>query len=408
MNNSAINWKRRYFTLLAGQAVSLVTSGILQISIIFYLTQKTGSAWVLSLSTLVGFLPQALLGPFIGVWVDRISRKLVMIGADLFIALVGGLMAGIALITELPVWFILLILFLRSVGTAFHTPALGAVTPLLVPEDKLTKCAGYSQAVNSISYIASPAAGAFFYAVWPLESIVAIDIAGAIVACISVAAVAIPKLQVTGTADTGNFISEMKGGYKELRKNKGLFSLLWIGMLYMFLYMPINALFPLMSMQYFNGTATHAAITEIAFAGGMLGGGLVLGVWGGFKRKTMTICLSILVMGLSLTVSGILPQSGFVVFAVCCVLMGLSAPFYGVQTALFQEKIKPEYLGRVFSLSLSAMSLAMPLGLLFAGAFAEQIGVHSWFIISGVGIIVISGIALISPSTKAIDKERQN
>ena len=45
---------------------------------------------------------------------------------------------------ELPVWMIMIVLFIRSIGTAFHTPALNAVTPLLVPEEQLTKCAGYS------------------------------------------------------------------------------------------------------------------------------------------------------------------------------------------------------------------------------------------------------------------------
>ena len=91
------NWKRPYFTILSGEAVSMVTSGILQMAIIFYLTEKTGSALVLSLATFFGFLPQAVLGPFIGVWVDRWSRKFVMIGADLFIALAGyGWAAGLA------------------------------------------------------------------------------------------------------------------------------------------------------------------------------------------------------------------------------------------------------------------------------------------------------------------------
>lgn len=400
-------WKRNYFTILSGQAISLITSGILQISIIFYLTEKTGSALVLSLSTMVGFLPQALLGPFIGVWVDRLSRKLVMIGADLFIAFAGGVLAVIAMITELPVWLILLILFIRSIGTAFHTPALSAATPLLVPEDKLTKCAGYSQAISSISFILSPTAGAFFYAVWSLDKIIAIDIAGALIACITVAFVAIPRPTVSETAVSKNFMLEMKEGYLELRQNKGLFTLLWIGTLYMFLYMPINALYPLMSMQYFNGTPAHAAATEVAFAIGMLGGGLILGVWGGFKKKTRTISLSILLMGISLVVSGALPQESFFIFVVCCLFMGLSAPFYGAQTALYQERIKPEYLGRVFSLSLSTMSVSMPLGLLLAGAFAEQIGVHTWFLISGVGIMAIAVLAFYLPSIVAIDNNKR-
>lgn len=401
------NWKSRYATLLAGQAVSLVTSGILQLAIIFYLTEKTGSALVLSLSTLVGFLPQAILGPFIGVWIDRMSRKHVMIGADLFVAFAGGVFAVVALLAEPPVWFILCILFLRSLGTAFHTPAFSAATPLLVPEVMLTKCTGFSQSVTSVSHLVSPAAGAFFYAVWPLQSIAAIDIAGAVMACITVAAVAIPKYKADTAAPRVKYLDELKEAYAALRESKGLLSLLFIGMLYMFAFMPINALFPLMSMQYFNGTPTHAAAAEIVFAAGMLIGGLVLGAWGGFKKRPLTIGLSIALMGVSLVVSGLLPQNGFIIFAVCCAAMGLSAPFYGVQTAIFQEKIRQEYLGRVFSLSISAMSLSMPLGLLFAGAFAEKIGVHSWFFYSGIGVIAIAVLTLLLPSVRAIDRERK-
>lgn len=103
-----------------------------------------------------------------------------------------------------------------------------------------------------------------------------------------------------------------------------------------------------MSMGYFGGTPTHASIAEIAFAIGMLVGGVILSVWGGFKKRTFTIGISVLMMGIGVTISGILPPNAFIAFAISCMVMGVSAPFYGVQNALFQEKIKPEYLGRVF------------------------------------------------------------
>lgn len=76
------NWKRKFYAIWAGQAVSLITSAILQMAIIFYLTEKTGSAMVLSMASLVGFLPYAVFGPAIGVLVDRHDRKKIMIGAD--------------------------------------------------------------------------------------------------------------------------------------------------------------------------------------------------------------------------------------------------------------------------------------------------------------------------------------
>ncbi|HEN0075508.1 TPA: macrolide efflux MFS transporter Mef(A) [Streptococcus pyogenes] len=397
-----INWKLKFYTIWAGQAVSLITSAILQMAIIFYLTEKTGSAMVLSMASLVGFLPYAVFGPAIGVLVDRHDRKKIMIGADLIIAAAGAVLAIVALYTELSVWMVMVVLFIRSIGTAFHSPALNAVTPLLVPEEQLTKCAGYSQSLQSISYIISPAAAALLYSVWKLNAIIAIDVLGAVIASITVAIVSIPKLGDQVQSLKPNFLREMKEGIVALRQNKGIFALLLLGTLYTFVYMPINALFPLISMEYFNGKPVHISITEIAFASGMLVGGLILGRLGNFEKRVLLITGSFFIMGASLVVSGLLPPSGFVIFVACCAVMGLSVPFYsGVQTALFQEKIKPEYLGRVFSLTGSIMSFAMPIGLILSGFFADRIGVNHWFLLSG---ILIIGIAIVCPMITEVRK----
>jgi DHA3 family macrolide efflux protein-like MFS transporter len=155
-------------------------------------------------------------------------------------------------------------------------------------------------------------------------------------------------------------------------------------------------------MEHFQGTPMHVSITEIAFASGMLIGGMLLGKFGSNKKRILFITVSFFVMGAILAIAGLLPPNGFILFAVCCLVMGLSVPFYsGVQTALFQEKIKPEYLGRVFSLTGSIMSLAMPLGLILSGLFADKIGVNHWFMVSGMLII---GIAIVCPTMTEIRK----
>ncbi|NLW26610.1 macrolide efflux MFS transporter Mef(A) [Acetivibrio saccincola] len=396
------NWKLKFYTIWAGQAVSLITSAILQMAIVFYLTEKTGSAVVLSMASVVGFLPYAVFGPAIGVLVDRYDRNKIIIGADLIIAAAGAVLAVAALYMELPVWMVMAVLFIRSIGTAFHTPALNAIMPLLVPEEQLTKCAGYSQSLQSISYIVSPAVAALLYSLWELNAIIAVDVLGAVIASVTVAIVRIPNLGDKEQSSEPNFIKEMKEGMAVLRKNKGLYALLLVGTLYMFVYMPINALYPLITMEYFNGAPMHISITEIAYASGMLAGGMLLGLFGSYKKRILLITVSIFMMGISLAVSGLLPPNGFIIFVVCCVIMGLSVPFYsGVQTALFQEKIKPEYLGRVFSLTGSIMSLAMPIGLILSGFFADRIGVNRWFLLSG---ILIIGIAIVCPIITEIRK----
>ena len=396
------SWKRTFFTIQSGQAISLITSSALQMALIFYLTEKTNSSMTLALATLVGFLPQGVLGLFIGGWIDRHSRKRIMIGADLFIAAVSALLAVISAFLDPPVWVVLAILFLRSIGSAFHTPSINAVTPLIVPTDKLAKCTGYIQSLQSVSSIVSPALGAPLYAHCTLTEIIALDVVGAVIASIAVMLVKIPNIDVANIPQSEGVLAGAKEAYRILAQQKGLLTLLWMGALYMFAYMPINALFPLISMNHFGGTTWHVAMSESVFAAGMLLGGIVLGVWGGFQRKTTMVLLSIAVMGIALLIAGVLPASGFIAFVVCCAIMGFSAPFYGVQTAIYQEMVRPEYLGRVFSLSLSTISLAMPLGLIAAGCFADMTGVETWFAISGIFIAGIAVVGAVLPSIKEL------
>lgn len=82
-----IQWKKTFAFIFSGQIFSILTSAMVQFSIVWHLTETTGSATVLMLAGLAGFLPQAVLGPFIGVWLDRWNRKLTMIAADSAIAL---------------------------------------------------------------------------------------------------------------------------------------------------------------------------------------------------------------------------------------------------------------------------------------------------------------------------------
>ena len=171
-------WKKKYFTMLAGQSVSLITSGILQMSIIFYLTAKTNSAMVLSIATLMGFLPQAVIGPFAGTFVDRHSRKGVMIGADLMIAATGGLSGSRFSVygTAHMAHYAGLICqkyrqrFSFSCVQRSYT-AYGSARPAN------QMCRFKSDMQAAVSLI-SPAAAAFLYSVWSLSTIILLDIIG--------------------------------------------------------------------------------------------------------------------------------------------------------------------------------------------------------------------------------------
>ncbi len=400
------NWKIPFFLIWSGQAISLLTSAIIQYAIIWYLTDVTKSAMVLSVATLLGFLPQGLLGPFIGAFIDRHNRKHIMIVSDSCIAIASLIIVIVGWFGKIPLWLVMGVLFIRSVGSAFHSPSLSAVTPLIVPTDELTRCAGYSQTLQSVSLLLSPPIAAVLYAAWNISDIIILDVLGAAVGVITLAVVYIPILATAqDSAKSTNIWHDTKEGLAVLRSHKGLMPLTLVTGLYFLGFMPINALFPLVSMDYFRGTPVSASIVEVAFSAGMLIGSIILGFWGGFKNKIHTIILSIIMMGASLVLSGFLPASGFIPFVLLSGVMGLAAPFYsGIAIALFQQRVEPEYLGRVMSISTSIMVLATPIGLAFAGLFSETLGVMKCFLICGIIILISGALCWLLPSIRDCDK----
>src|SRR6185503_13348975 len=104
MDTANHNWAIRFIPLWLGQALSLLGSQLVQFAIIWYLTQTTNSATTLAIASMMGLLPQVLLSPFIGTWVDRGSRRLILIAADSIVALATLVLAVLFAAGLIQVW----------------------------------------------------------------------------------------------------------------------------------------------------------------------------------------------------------------------------------------------------------------------------------------------------------------
>lgn len=384
------DWRRTFITIWSGQAISILTSSVLQMAIVWYITQRTGSAALLSLATLIGFLPQALLGMFIGVYIDRYNRKTIMILSDLLIALAGMFLFVVGFFGEIPIWLIYVVLFFRSIGAAFHTPALQAVTPSIVPKNQLTQYAGFAQGFKSLSMVISPALAALLFSMWNLNIIILLDVFGALFATGVLALVKIPESVSDRHASRSRMLQEVKDGFGVLRREPGLVELLIISCLYAFIYFPIGTLYPLITMTWFGGGVGESGLVEVVFSIGMLAGSFLLGMLGGKIRHIQAILASIGIYGICVLFTGLLPPTGFPIFVGLSLAMGVATPFFhGIQTAIYQTRIKQQYLGRVLSLTSSIGLIAMPLGLILSGTFADVIGVNRWFAVSGALILIL-------------------
>lgn len=391
------NWKRTFYTIWAGQAFSQLTSSILQFAMIWYLTDATKSGIMLSLSVMMAFLPQGILGLFTGVYIDRFNRKWIMIWADLFIAAVSLLLVFVAIDGHIPPSAILGVLFCRSVGSAFHEPTLGAMTPQIVPERELTRCSGYTQSLESVCMIISPAIAAILFANWKMNSIVMLDVAGALIAVSAVLVVHVPKQKVQHEEGTRiHLIRESIEGFRILKSESGMLEIILVTTVYSMALMPVSALFPLMSMEYFGGTSTSASIVETVFSVGYLIGALILAKWGGTKNRVYTIAGSYIMMSAALLGTCVLPGTAFPVFVFFSWVMGFSGPFYwGTYTPMLQSHFSEEYLGRVLSISDSIRFILGPVSLIFSGIVADVWGDEKWFLIAGI-MVLICAVTLVA------------
>ncbi len=407
------SWQAKLACVWVGELVSVLTSSILQMGFIWHITLATNSASMLSLASLAGFLPLALIGTFAGAIVDRLPLKRVLIGADLFIAAVSAIVALVSMTGALPVWVVIVALFFRAIGSAFHTPAFQTLMPLVAPAEHLTRLAGVTQAVQSGGYILGTAIAAVIYPLWGLTAMVALDVAGALCAT---AAVLAARLDVGGAqtasgedrvgiaAQVRALMGETAAGYRVLRGYRGLFALLWCGFVFTLVFSPIAALFPLMTLDHFGGTTTDAATAEIVFSMGMIAGSVLLASTGGFKNRALTVVAATALYGVATFAAGMLGADGYLLFLAMSFLMGLSSPFYsGPQTALMQEKVPPEYLGRVFGLYGAIMSWALPVGLAVSSLFADAVGAPAWFAGAGIAMALLAVATWAIPSIRTIE-----
>ncbi|MBD1383139.1 MFS transporter [Metabacillus arenae] len=389
------NWKRKFFAIYSGQFFSLLSSAAVQFSIIWWLTDTTGSPLVLTLAGLAGFLPQALVGPFAGTLTDRYSRKMMMILADMTVALGSLLLFTSMYFSEPSIALVLLVLVGRSLATAFHMPALQASIPLLAPEEHLTKVAGWGHTVSSVSNIAGPAVGMSLLAVSSLEWVLLLDVLGAVIASSVLLFIHIPSVPRTEETGASNFIVEMKEGYHAIVKHPVLLKLTIVMTIVAILYIPLGTYLPLMTRNHFEKGVVEAGLVEIVFAIGLIAGGSIIGVLGDRFDKVKIMAAGMMLMGVALFFSGFLTPSLIYVFVVLCGLVGLSGPLFSAPFyAYIQTEIEPHLLGRVFSFVTSLSLLATPIGYALAGVIIELTSVTALFSITGILIILNAIVAM--------------
>jgi len=407
--SSSRRWIVRFAIVWVGQSLSLVGSQLVQFALIWWLTKTTGSATVLATATLVGLLPQILLGPLAGTLVDRWNRRLVLIVADSINALAVLVLAILFWIGNVEIWQVYLVIFVRSIAGGFHLPAMQASVTLMVPKEHLSRVQGINQMLIGFLNILAAPMGALLLELLPMQGVLAVDVVTALIAVMTLAVVSIPQPERSAfQAGQASFWQDFVAGLKYVLHWPGLVALLLLSALLNLMLMPATSLLPLLVTEHFGRGALQLAWLQSAYGVGMIIGGLALGVWGGFRRRIFTTLAGLVLLGLGLIAMGLLPPWAMRLAIGVAFVIGFAGPIVnGPLIAVFQGTVDPAMQGRVFTLINSVAGAMSPIGLLIAGPVGDLFGVRVWFLISGVSVALMGVVAFFIPVIVHVEDNRR-
>ncbi len=390
-------WKKKVTVFLVGQTVSTFGSFLVQYAIMWHLTLTTKSGLVLALAAVFGFLPQAIVSIFAGVWADRVNRKTMIIISDSVIALSTLGLAFFMLSGVEDLWLIFLVMAVRSIGAGVQMPAISALVPQIVPTDKLLTVNGINSSISSSLQLLAPVAAAAVYSTMSLAAILFIDVVTAVVGLSMLATIAVPTLARASSADKPSYFSDLKEGLSYIFSHQLVRWVMAIFALVFLLVVAPSNLSPLMLVRTFGTEVWMLTVLELSFGVGMLIGGVLVATFGKTIDRIGMIIGSSVLFGVLAAGMGI--TTNLIVFYALFFVVGIAVPAFSTSAmTLLQETVEPERQGRVFGFVGIVMAVAMPLGMAILGPLADIVSVETLLILTGVTTVIVVVVAVLLPA----------
>lgn len=361
-----------FLIILGGQFLSILGSGMTTFALTIWAWQETGQALSLALIAFFAFSPAIVLGPLIGVLIDRWKRKSLLILSDLAASLSSVLLLILYLTGQLEMWHLYVVSLWNGIFNALQLPTFSAAITTLIPKERYTRANGLRSIISSLSIILAPAMAGVLLSISSLGLILWIDIITFCIASVALLVVSIPQ-PPKSIKTPKNFVSEVTLGFKYLLERKGLFGLLLSFTAFNFVVMVgIILLSPMVLARTGNNELALGTLRGAVGLGGILGG-IFVSLWSGLsQRKVHGILLALTLGSLSLTGLGL--GSHLLVWIVTAFLASFFLP---IADALFgainQAKIPPEIQGKVFASSRMISNTATPLAMILSGLLADRV-----------------------------------
>jgi MFS family permease len=375
-----------FWIVWVGQLVSLLGSGLTQFALTIWLFRETGQATELALMGVYFMVPLLFMSPVVGVMVDRYDRKLMMMLSDLAAGVTTVFVFVLYVTGSLEVWHLYVNAAINGFFQGFQWPAYSAALALMVPKKDYVRVSSLLEIVGPASGIVSPILGGAIIGLGDaagfdgVVSIMIIDIVTFIAAIGTLLLIYIPRPEQSTPREKGaaGFFKEAVYGFRYIFDRPPLLVLQGVFLACNLFYgVAAGTLLAPMILARTDSNALIFGSMETVGAVGMVVGGLVIGAWGGFKRRINGVLLGWALSFIGILITGLgRPEPAWMigVWSAGILISALVVSLVnGSNQAIWMAKVAPEVQGRVFTTRRLIAWFASPLARLVAGPLADRV-----------------------------------
>ena len=334
-----------------------------------------------------------------GVWADRLSRRRVMLTADLVRTVLQAVAAALLLTDVATVGMLIVIQVGMGLCDAFFRPAYTGLVPQVVSPGRLQQANALQGLVQSGSITLGAATGGLLVAAVGAGWALAIDGTTFLVSAWFLWRLRPVEARPAGEAvpSSPSFLRDLKLGWREFTSHTWLWVMVAGASVFLFaVEAPMTVLGPIVTQDFYDGARTWGFLAA-ALGLGQICGGVVALRWRP-RRPFLVLGIGISFTALPMAALALTAPTWtlFLAAAALGVVWGMFDPFW--LTAL-QREVPPEMISRVSSYDYLGSLAFYPLGLAVAGPVAEAIGISAtlW-----IGAAVAVGVSVFWLSWKDV------
>lgn len=363
---------RTFILIWLGQLLSLLGSAMTHFVLAIWLWEQTGEATALVLVSVFSSVAALLTNVVAGPVVDRLNRKQIIILADL---LAGVITIGLLLLAandQLAAWHIYLATAVSSIFGTFHLLAFTASLTLLIPKAHYTRANSMMSIAHYSSSIGAPILAGLLIGPIGISGVMLIDVVTFLFAVGSIMTVAIPPVNIKQDEEATGW-EAATFGIRYIWQRPSLRGLLFVLVAFI---MAESFGYPLITPMILARTGgdevTLGVVLAMLGVGGVVGG-IIVTIWGGFRRKIHGVLIGLALTGLLGDALMGLGQS-LPVWLIAAIGLELFIPLaISANNAIWQLKVPPEQQGRVLAARNIFITLGEPMALLATGLLADHV-----------------------------------